>query len=141
MRRREFLQSGAASAVAAALPSNAFADTPFVPKPGPWRKFEVTTSVEIVRPSEKAQAWLPLPAVDEPDWTQPLGNEWTTNAKSAALKRDPKYGARMLHLEWADGERAPAAQVVSRIATRDRAVGLMPCGGDFPSPPAPASCS
>lgn len=124
MRRREFLQSGAALAVAAALPSNAFADTPFAPKPGFWRKFEVTTSVEIVRPSGKVQAWLPLPAVDEPDWTQPLGNEWKTNAKSATLKRDPKYGAQMLHLEWADGEQTPAAQVVSRIATRDRAVDL-----------------
>jgi transglutaminase-like putative cysteine protease len=30
----------------------------------------------------------------------------------------------MLHVEWADGERTPVAQVVSRITTRDRAVDL-----------------
>src|SRR5258708_22359056 len=55
---------------------------------------------------------------------QPLGNEWTTNAKSAVLKSEVKYGAQMLHVEWADGERAPVVEVVSRIATRDRAVDL-----------------
>jgi len=124
MIRREFLRSGAALTVIAALPRGAFADTLFTPKPDAWRKFEVTTRIEIVKPSGKAQVWLPLPAVAEPDWMQPLGNEWTTNAKSAVLKREVKYGAQMLHVEWADGERAPVVEVVSRIATRDRAVDL-----------------
>ena len=124
MIRREFLRSGAALTVIAALPRCAFADMLFTPRPDAWRKFEVTTRVEIVKPSGKAQVWLPLPAVAEPDWTQPLGNEWTTNAKSAVPKRDVKYGAQMLHVEWADGERAPVVEVVSRIATRDRAVDL-----------------
>jgi transglutaminase-like putative cysteine protease len=124
MIRREFLRSGAALTVIAALPRGAFADTLFTPKPDAWRKFEVTTRVEIVKPSGKAQVWLPLPGVAEPDWMQPLGNEWTTNAKSAVLKREVKYGAQMLHVEWADGERAPVVELVSRIATRDRAVDL-----------------
>jgi transglutaminase-like putative cysteine protease len=124
MIRREFLRSGAALTVIAALPRGAFADTLFTPKPDAWRKFEVTTRVEIVKPSGKAQVWLPLPGVAEPDWMQPLGNEWTTNAKSAVLKREVKYGAQMLHVEWADGEPAPVVELVSRIATRDRAVDL-----------------
>jgi transglutaminase-like putative cysteine protease len=124
MIRREFLRSGAALTVMAALPRGAFADAPFTPRPDAWRKFEITTHVEIPNPSGKVQAWLPLPAVAEPDWTQPLGNEWTSNAKSAELKRDAKYGAQMLHVEWADRERAPVVEVVSRIATRDRAVDL-----------------
>jgi len=124
MLRREFLRSGAALTVVAALPRGAVADTSFAPKPDAWRKFEITTRIEIVKPSGKAQAWLPLPAVAEPDWTQPLGNEWTTNAKSAVLKRNVKYGAQMLHVEWADGEPAPVVEVVSRIETRDRAVDL-----------------
>src|ERR1700730_177356 len=124
MIRREFLRSGAALTVFAALQRFVFADTFFTPKPDAWRKFEVTSRIEIVKPSGKAQVWLPLPAVAEPDWIQPLGNEWTTNAKSAVLKREVKYGAQMLHVEWADGERAPVVEVVSRIATRDRAVDL-----------------
>jgi transglutaminase-like putative cysteine protease len=124
MRRREFLQSGAALTVIVALPRAAVADASFTPKPEAWRKFEITTRIEIGKPSGKAQAWLPLPTVAEPQWTEPLGNEWTTNAKSAVLKRDAKYGAQMLHVEWADGEPAPVVEVISRIETRDRAVDL-----------------
>jgi transglutaminase-like putative cysteine protease len=128
MRRREFLQSGVALTLIAGLPKGALADVPFTPKPDAWRKFEITTRIEIVKPSGKAQAWVPLPAVAEPDWIEPLGNEWSSNAKSALLEREPKYGAQMLHVEWADGEPAPVAQVVSRIATRDRAVDLSKAG-------------
>ena len=62
MIRREFLRSGAALTVMAALPRGAFADAPFTPKPDAWRKFEITTRVEIVNPSGKVQVWLPLPA-------------------------------------------------------------------------------
>ena len=124
MHRREFLQTGAAFTIGAALPRSAFANLPFAPKPDIWRRFEITTRVEIAKPSGRAQAWLPLPAVDEPDWMQPLGNEWNTNAKSVVPNRDPKYGAQMLHLEWADGEPAPVVEVVSRFAAQDRAINL-----------------
>ncbi len=51
MIRREFLRSGAALTVIAALPRGAFADAPFTPKPNAWRKFEITTRVEIVKPA------------------------------------------------------------------------------------------
>src|SRR5262245_32875242 len=128
MRRRELLAGGAALTAAAALPRGALANTSFAPKPDTWRRFEVVTRVEIVKPSGKAQAWLPLPTVAEPDWTQPLGNEWKSNAKTAVVERDPTYGAQMLHLQWADGEQAPTAEVVSRIMTRDRAVDLSKSG-------------
>src|SRR5258708_13762671 len=102
------------------MPRGVFADAPFTPKPDAWRKFEITTRVEIPNPSGKVQAWLPLPAVAQPDWTQPPGNEWTSNAKSAELKRDAKNGAPMLHGERADGEPPPVGEVVSRTATPDR---------------------
>ena len=60
----------------------------------------------------------------ESGWTQPLESEWKTNAKSAVLTRDVKYGAQMLHVEWADGEPVPTVELVSRVATRDRTVDL-----------------
>ena len=37
----------------------------------------------------------------------------------------------MLHVEWADGEPAPAVDVVSRFATRDRAIDLVAEGFDM----------
>ena len=124
MKRREFLQGGAALTALAAFPRGAFANAPFTPTPDVWRKYEVTTRVEIVKSAAKAQAWLPLPAVAAPGWTRPLGSEWTGNATSAVLKGDGKYGAQMLHVEWTDGKPAPTVEVVSRIATRDRVVDL-----------------
>jgi len=69
MKRREFLRGGAALTAVAALPHSALAQTPFTPSPDAWRKFEVTTRVEIVKPAGKVQVWLPLPAVAEPGWT------------------------------------------------------------------------
>ena len=124
MKRREFLRGGAALAAATLLPRGALADAPFTPRPQAWRKYEVTTRVEIVKPGGKMQAWLPVPAVAEPAWAQPLGNEWKSNATSAALEHEGKYGAQMLHLEWAASGQAPVVELVSRIATRDRAVDL-----------------
>jgi transglutaminase-like putative cysteine protease len=124
MKRREFLRGGAALAAATALPRGALADAPFTPRPQAWRKYEVTTRVEIVKPGGKMQAWLPVPAVAEPAWAQPLGNEWKSNATSEALEHEGKYGAQMLHLEWAASGQAPVVELVSRIATRDRAVDL-----------------
>src|SRR5947207_14134087 len=107
MLRREFLRGGAALAAAAALPRGASAELPFTPRPDAWRKFEVTTHVEIVKAAGKAQAWLPLPAVAEPGWTQRLGHEWSTNAKSPERIHDSKYGAQMVHVDGADRARTP----------------------------------
>ena len=67
MLRRELLRNGAALAAIAILPRTVSADTPFAPKPDAWRKFEITTRVTMVNPSGKTQAWLPLPAVAEPE--------------------------------------------------------------------------
>src|SRR5437868_1950810 len=95
--RREFLQAGAALSLAAALPRAASAQA-FAPKPEAWRSFQVVTRIEIAKPQGKAQAWIPLPSHDDPDWIRTGGSSWSTNAKSAVLVRDPKYGAQMLHV-------------------------------------------
>jgi transglutaminase-like putative cysteine protease len=82
------------------------------------------TRIELANPGGRAQAWVPVPSVNEADWFQSLGSEWQTNAVSAKIERDPRYGAEMVHFEWKDGEAAPFAQVTSRVATRDRASDL-----------------
>lgn len=52
--RRTFLKNTAAAAVAVALPSLSFAQTPartlFAPHSGGWRTFEVTTRVDSSSP-------------------------------------------------------------------------------------------
>lgn len=119
--RRDVLKSCLALSAAATLPRMAGAQGAFAVQPGPWRNFEVVTRLEIAKPTGKTQAWVPVPAVNEAGWFRSLGSTWTTNAPTAALARDPRYGAEMLHVIWADGEPAPAVEVTSRVSARDRA--------------------
>jgi transglutaminase-like putative cysteine protease len=121
--RRDFLKTGAALTFAAGLPRFASAQSVFNPLPGAWRAFEIVTRVEIAKPEGKTQAWVPVPAVNEQSWFKSTGNKWTSNGK-AALVREAKYGAEMVHVEWAEGEKAPVIEVVSTISTRDRAADL-----------------
>lgn len=130
--RRELLRGAAALTAASAFTDDAGAQGAFAPAPGAWRSFQVTTRVALADAERIAQAWMPLPSVNEADWFRSLGSEWTTNAQTAEVVRDPKYGADMLHVAWAAGETAPVVEVVSRIATRDRATDLSKPGNPPP---------
>lgn len=121
MRRRSFLQLGAAAAAVSALPRVSFAQQlPYNPRPSDWRTFEISTRVEILKPEGASRAWIPLPSV-ESDFQKVLGNNWAGNA---AMRRatDPKYGAGMAVAEWSASEKAPVVEVTSRFATRNRVV-------------------
>jgi transglutaminase-like putative cysteine protease len=121
--RRDILRTCAAFSLTAALPRLAAAEGIFAPRPGRWRSFEITTKLEIVQVAGTTQAWIPLPSVNEKDWFRSEGSRWTTNGQ-ATQARDPRYGAEMLHVEWAAGETAPVVEVTSKISTQDRAVDL-----------------
>ena len=120
---------------ATALPGLARAENGFAPRPGAWRRFEIVTRLTLPK-GQPTQAWVPLPSVADVDWTRPLGNDWTTNAGSATVQRDPRYGVEMLHLTWAATEAPATAEVVSRFETRDRAVDLTAPKGVTPLTPA-----
>jgi transglutaminase-like putative cysteine protease len=123
MNRREVLRAGSVLAAASTLPVSVHAQGAFAPKPGAWRTFEVVTRLEIAKPAGAVQAWVPLPAFNEPEWFRPAGSTWTTSG-SAEIKRDPKYGAEFLHVTWGDGDKAPMVEVTSKFAARDRAIDL-----------------
>ena len=85
--RRELLKGSVAVSAVAALPRAAGAQVNFDPQPGPWRRFEVITRVEIARPEGNTQTWIPLPAVNEQGWFKSLGSVWTTNGSAALVRR------------------------------------------------------
>ncbi len=124
MNRREFIQGTTALSLAAALPSAASAQVVFAPKPGAWRSVDLVTKLEIDRPTGKMQAWIPLPSMNETEWSRPGETRWTGNAARVERVRDPKYGAEMLHVIWKDDEFMPTIEVTSRVAMRDRAIDL-----------------
>jgi transglutaminase-like putative cysteine protease len=129
LHRRDVLKAAAGVLATSALSRFAHAGVDFSPEPGAWRQFRVKTTLELadakVLANEKgaAQAWIPLPSVNEKDWFRSTGNTWTTNGR-AMLVRDPRYGAQMLHVAWDDSDAPPVVEVISTIATRDRAIDI-----------------
>ena len=118
-RRQILLASGALAA--AALPRFAAAEARrFDPHPGPWRTFEVTTSVEIKDPKDATRVWLPIPSIDS-DYQRSLESTWSGNASSARIVSDAVYGAKMLYAEFDAAIQAPRLALTSRVQTRDRA--------------------
>ena len=119
--RRSLLKAGVA-ALAPALPFAAQAqERRFAPQVGPWRSFELTTSVTVAETKGPTRLWLPIPDVDT-DYQKPLDNSWTTNASSAKVVADPVRGVRMLYAEFPAGPSAPVLTLTSRLQTRNRAV-------------------
>ena len=130
--RRGLLQASLAAAVCQALPGTARAqattatatpiDTPrFQPQVGPWRRFELSTTVNVADVKGATQLWLPVPDLDTP-YQRSLDNAWTTNASSARLVADANEGVRMLHAQFDASITAPTLTLTSRFETRNRAV-------------------
>jgi transglutaminase-like putative cysteine protease len=121
LTRRRLLGSGCAALAAPLLPLSAAAqERRFEPQAGPWRTFEVTTTVNVPQPQGTTRLWLPVPDVDT-DYQHPLDNAWSGNAGSARLVADPASGVRMLLAEFAPEAGAPQLTLVSRLQTRSRA--------------------
>ncbi|MDO9600243.1 MAG: transglutaminase domain-containing protein [Azoarcus sp.] len=128
MNRRNFFKTSALAA-SLAMPALAraadatSAPAPFAPSPAAgWRQFEVTSRIEPVQADGVVRAWVPLPSVDEAAWFRPLGNVWQGNAEVMRVVQEPTYGAAMLYAEWAPGTAVAELEVLTRFATRDRAI-------------------
>ncbi|OWU73140.1 transglutaminase family protein [Phaeobacter sp. 22II1-1F12B] len=124
--RRRFMQAVGASAAISLLPRGASAG--FAPMPSGWRRFELTTSVEIARDGAPVDLWLPVPAVTQENWARAGQADWTTNADRAELVTDPENGARFLHAAWDAGSAPARLDLVSTADAQDRNADLSDTG-------------
>ena len=88
MDRRDFFRAAGAGSAALLLPdaiSNALADTT---GNNPWRVYEVTTRVEVLKPAGLTRAWIPLPLAHDSDYQKSLGNSWDAGTGRAAYWQD-----------------------------------------------------
>lgn len=114
--------------VSAALPLAASSSTPaasdtarrFAPQPGPWRRFELTTSVRVADARGETRLWLPVPDIQS-DYQQSLGHRWSGNASEVRLVSDARQGVRMLFARFDRSVAAPTLDLVSQVETRSRA--------------------
>ena len=133
MHRRNFLKSGAALPIAAIPGLSRFAHAE--PAGQRWRVFEVTTQVEILEPAGVSRVWLPVPLTADTDYFKNLGNTWSADAGAARYVVEPTYSAGIVAAEFKEGTQKPTLNVVSRFATRDRAVDLSKPGNAPPENP------
>lgn len=139
LRRRALLKAAALSASALSAPIMARADqtTAFAPRPEDgWRVFELSTRVEPIAGHGAARVWIPIPSVEDAAWIRPMGNLWQGNADAVREWHDPVQGLRLIEASWDSGGAAPMVEVLSRFATRDRAVDLSRPGTVTPLDPA-----
>lgn len=112
MDRRAFIKAGAALSASSVFPLAR------AQQQG-WRKFEVTTRVELVS-SGLSRVWIPVPTV-ETGYQSVTSNQFKAEGGKARIVQDPRYGAGILFSEF-NGSDTPVIQLVSRFSTRDRAV-------------------
>jgi transglutaminase-like putative cysteine protease len=123
--RRTVMQGGSAMLALSTLPRLLRAQAPearsFNPRPGTWRNFEVTTTIQLRDPVGDATVWVPVPDVNT-HWQRSLSSESTGNAKQMRIEADPASGARFVVAEFSPETSSPMLQVTSRVQTMDRVV-------------------
>lgn len=129
MDRRAFLRTSGALPMAASgalmtawAPGALAQHKDFVPLPGTWRTYEVTTRVEILKPAGVTRVWVPVPSVDSEFQRTQDSQFKAPNASAAEIVTDGKYGARILRVDFAENEKQPVVELVSRFQAQDRAL-------------------
>jgi transglutaminase-like putative cysteine protease len=121
MHRRDFLRVAGAASAGFALPAistNAFANPNAADK---WRIFEVTTTVEVLKPQGTTHVWLPTPLAQDARYIKSLGNQWSAQGGKIGYSEETRYKAGVVSAEFPEGT-APRLVLVSRFATHDVAV-------------------
>ncbi len=121
MNRRRFLKSAGALSAGLAFPGTRrlFA----LAEPEGWRTFEVTTRVEVLKPSGPTHVWLPTPLLAETPFQKTLANDFHAEGGSAELVRKKEDALGIVTAKFPDGVR-PVLTSTCRVATRDFSVDL-----------------
>ena len=122
MNRRDFLKSaGAVSAGLAVLKSGRlFAES----APGTdWRTFEVTTRVEVLKPSGVTLVWLPAALIVETPYQKTFENKYSAEGGTAEMTQNKADGLGIVTAKFPAGV-APVLTMTSRVATRNVTVNL-----------------
>jgi transglutaminase-like putative cysteine protease len=114
VNRRNFLQSAGA-----VVTSRLFAQQPA----GNWRTFEVTTRVEILKPSGVTRVWLPAALLRPTPFQKTLSNAFHAEAGAAKIVESKADSIGIVAAEFPTGTK-PVLTMTSRIATRDYQINL-----------------
>jgi len=122
MNRRDFLRAASivSATFAVSKSDNLFASP--APSAG-WRTFEVTTRVEVLKPSGATRVWIPAALTARTPFQHTLSNHFTAPGGKAYATQSKADGLEVIAADFPAGVR-PLVTVTSRVATRNYAVDL-----------------
>jgi transglutaminase-like putative cysteine protease len=91
--------------------------------PGGWRTFEVTTRVEILRPSGPTRVWLPAGLTGQTPFQKTLSNRFHAEGGTAKIVEATADRLALVAAQFPAGVK-PVLTLTSRVATKDYAVDL-----------------
>ncbi|HTQ95215.1 MAG TPA: transglutaminase-like domain-containing protein [Candidatus Acidoferrum sp.] len=122
MDRRDFLAGLGGVSVAVAFPGIPW-EIGQTQASDNWRTFEVTTRVEVLKPSGSTRVWVPAALLGESPFQKTFANTFNADGGTAKLAESDKDALGIVAAEFPAGTR-PVLTVISRIATRNYAVDL-----------------
>jgi transglutaminase-like putative cysteine protease len=120
MNRRDFLRSAGALSASLAFPKKRrlFAQEQ---TSGSWRTFEVTTRVEVLKPSGKTLVWLPAALIRNAPFQKTLANRFSAGGGIAEIVESKADALGIIVATFPAGVR-PIVTLTSLVATKDFAV-------------------
>jgi transglutaminase-like putative cysteine protease len=130
MDRRDFLRSAGIVSAAMAFPEVGplFA---LGAAPDAWRTFEVTTNVQVLKPSGVTRIWLPAALLNPTPFQKTLANEFNAEGGTAKMVESNADSLGIIAAEFPAGVQ-PILSVTSRVATRNYAADFS-AGGKLPT--------
>jgi transglutaminase-like putative cysteine protease len=128
VNRRHFLHTAGLVSATIAFPktatllaSNATGRADAVP--ADWRTFEITTRVEILKPSGPSRVWLPTALTTETPFQKTLSNTFNADGGTAKIVQGKSDSLGIISAEFPEGAR-PVLISTSRVSVRNYAVDL-----------------
>jgi len=122
MKRRDFLRTAGVVTTAAAFPNTAvlFAQGT---APEAWRTFEVTTKIQVLKPSGVTRIWTPTALLAPTPFQKTLSNDFKAEGGTARIIENHADALGIVSAEFPAGA-SPILTVTSRISTKNIAVDL-----------------
>jgi transglutaminase-like putative cysteine protease len=119
MKRRKFLQAAASvtAGLAVSSPKGLIADD------ARWRSFEITTQIEVLKPSGATRVWAPAALIRNTPYQRTVANKFRCEGSANETVVNQTNALGIIVAEFPPGKK-PALTVTSLVETRDWSVDL-----------------
>jgi transglutaminase-like putative cysteine protease len=122
MNRREFVRSSSVALAGLAVADARFS---FAKEPSSeiWRKFEVTTRVEVLKPTGETEVWLPAALIQNTVFQRTISNQFHADGAKAKMVEVKPEGMGIVVATFSSGVK-PVATLTSQVALKNYTVDL-----------------